>query len=176
LAENYRWAPGRHISETMIPAQLAGETFDGLQRDNGGRLTARIVVDAARPSAAPLHSAFEWDDARAAELQREWQARHLLSAIRVVRPSSDPQTPTLIHAFVNLEESRGADIERGYIPIARVYAEPDLLRQAIARAAAELRSFENRYAEFEAIVSAVKVARERIEHSYAGPEQSVAGG
>jgi hypothetical protein len=161
---DYKWAPGSRMAEKTMPAQIAGDALEDMQVENGGRLTARIVVDAARPIDAPLHPAFEWDDVKAAELHRESQARHLIAAIRIVQPRTDPkQKPQMIHAFVNIEEQVGDEKQRAYVPVARVFAEPDLLAQAVERAAAELRAFEDRYAEFDAIARAARAAREQIE-------------
>lgn len=160
----FKWASGSHISEKTIGAQAVGDNLEQLQEDNGGRLTARVVVDAARPIEAPLHPAFEWDDLKAAELHREHQARHILAAIRIVQPRTDPkQKPQMIHAYINIEEQVGDEKQRAYVPLARLFNEPDLLNQAIERAAAELRAFEDRYAAFDAIALAVRTAREQIE-------------
>lgn len=160
----FKWAPGSRLSEKKAPAQLVGQELDALQQANGGRLTARIVVEAARPIESPLHPILEWDDVRAAEMYREDQARHVLASIRIVQPRTDPrQAPTMIHAYVSLTEDVGGEQQRAYVPVARMFEDADLLKQAVERAAAELRSFEDRYAEFEAIARAARQAREAIE-------------
>lgn len=128
------------------------------------RVVSESVVDAARPDESPLHPCFEWDDVRAAELFREDQARHVISSVRVVQRSDDPRKEArVMHAFVSLIEQVGDEEQRAYVPMARVFADSELLKQAIERAAAELRAFEDRYREFDAIARAVKVARESIE-------------
>lgn len=164
----FMWAKGCRLTNKTAPAQVIGDSLSQLEQENGGRLTPRVVVDAARPLEAPLHPVFEWDDFRAAELFREDQARHVLSSIRVVQPRSDPrQSIQLIHAYVSLVEEVSGEQERAYVPMARVFAEPALLKQAIERAAAELRAFEDRYAEFDAIARAARAAREQIESAAA---------
>ncbi|HUD75319.1 MAG TPA: hypothetical protein VMQ76_09630, partial [Terracidiphilus sp.] len=45
---------------------------------NGGLLLPEKVVEAARPVSSPLHSWFEWNDNKAAENYRIWQARQLI--------------------------------------------------------------------------------------------------
>lgn len=162
---DYIWTAGAHIK---AKAQAIGAELELLQASHGGRLTARIVVEAARAADAPLHPIFEWDDLRAAELYREDQARHVLACIRVVqeRDVNGAATKT-IRAFVNLVETVGDDEQRGYIPIARVLSDHDLLTQAVRQAASELRAFEDRYASFEVIAAAGRGARERIEATLA---------
>jgi hypothetical protein len=45
--------------------------------EHGDELTEQIVVDAARSPDSPLHSLFEWDDAKAARKYREaWTNEH----------------------------------------------------------------------------------------------------
>lgn len=164
MASEFVWARGCRITKKDADPQVIGESLDDLQQEHGGRLTPRVIVDAARPITSPLHSCFEWDDVSAAELYRENQARHVVASIRLVQPRSDPrEAPRVLHAYVSLEEIVGDDRQRAYVPIARVFAEPDLLKQAVERAAAELRAFEDRYAEFDGIARAVRKARETIE-------------
>lgn len=160
----YKWAPGSRLTEKKAPAQVVGDTLNQLQQENGGRLTARMVVEAARPMESPIHALLEWDDLRAAELHRENEARHIIAAVRVVQKANDPkQADTLIHAYVNLTEKVGEDEQRAYVPMARVFDDADLLAQAIAKAAADLRACEARYQQFDLIKRTVAAAREQLE-------------
>lgn len=165
MATEFKWAAGSRMSKKIAEPSVVGEALETLQQENGGRITARVVVDAARPIESPLHSCFEWDDVRAAELHREDQARHVINSIRIVQRSDDPKKePQLIRAYVNLEETVGDETQRAYLPMARVFNDADLLQQAIRRAASELRAFEDKYAEFDAIAKAARTARESIQH------------
>lgn len=165
---DYKWAPGSRLTEKKLPAQVAGDTLETLQQENGGRLTPRVVVDAARPIDAALHPVFEWDDPKAADLYREDQARHIIGAIRIVQPKKDPrEAPQMFHAYVSLMEDVGGEKQRAYVPVARMFADEELLKQAIEQAAAELRAFEDRYREFDAIARAARQAREAIEQAAA---------
>lgn len=161
---DYVWQKGSRLTDKLASAQVVGVWLERLEQENGGRLTTRVVVDAARPTVSPLHPLFEWDDLRAAELYREDQARYVLSCIRIVEPSTDPSdAPRTIHAYVSLVEDIDGEKQRAYVPVARVFSDVALLQQAIERAAAELRAFENRYAEFDAIARVARTAREQIE-------------
>jgi hypothetical protein len=59
-------------------------------------LTAQGVVDAARPTDAPLHPAFEWDNIVAAEAFRLEQARSLIRSIEVVQAAT-PEHPREVY-------------------------------------------------------------------------------
>lgn len=158
---DYIWTGGARIRAN---AQLIGNELETLQQENQGRLTARVVVESARDATSPLHPVFEWDNVRAAELYREEQARYVLRCIRVVNARDEHGTPTqTMHAFVNLTETVGDDEQRSYIPIAHVLSDHDLMRKALAQAAGELRSFEDRYSSFKVIAEAGRAAREQVE-------------
>jgi hypothetical protein len=80
-AKRWRWAEG-----SRKPVKLAaalGATLDAL-RSKRGTFGARDVVKAARSKSSPIHSLFEWSDARAAEMFREEQARDYVRSLVVV--------------------------------------------------------------------------------------------
>ena len=112
-----------------------------MQQAHDGRLTPRVVVDAARAPTSALHPCFEWDDLRAAQLHREHQARHVLASIRLVPARTDlREGPQLVRVFVSLVEDVDGEKQRAYVPMARVVADQGLVTQAIEQAAAELRA------------------------------------
>jgi hypothetical protein len=53
------------------------ELFEIIEH-NGGEITPKLIVEAARGPDSPLHAAFEWDDSKAAECWRERCARDIL--------------------------------------------------------------------------------------------------
>jgi hypothetical protein len=74
-----------------------------------GELTAAKLVEVSRPENAPLHKAFEWNDAQAAEKWREQQARVIIGNLRfVVDGDAEP-----IKAYYNLraEEPKYESLE-----------------------------------------------------------------
>lgn len=163
MSSEFVWVRGCRISPKKADPNVVGAVLNELAVTHGGRITPRIVVDAARPADSPMHNVFEWDDPRAAELYREDQARHVLSSIRILQRDEGKAQTTILHAFVNLTEQIGDEKERAYVPLARVLSHDDLLNQAVNNALAELRAFEDRYASFDQIAKAVRSAREAIE-------------
>ena len=59
------------------------QRLDALAEALDGKLTPDAVVDDAKNPASPLHPFFEWNDAKAAEEHRRYQARKLMT-LRVV--------------------------------------------------------------------------------------------
>lgn len=66
---------------TNADAQVIGPVLGSLAEH--GPVTARDVLEAAHSSNSPLHKYFEWDDAKAAELQRLGVAREMVKTVRV---------------------------------------------------------------------------------------------
>lgn len=75
-----------------VSPQVAGTVLSAMADE--GRLTAKNVVEEARPEDSPLHPEFEWDDRIAAELWREKQAQLLIAHVIIVPDESPKQEPT----------------------------------------------------------------------------------
>lgn len=125
-----------------------------------GTVTPEAVVEEARPSGAPLHSAFEWDDAVAAETHRQEQARKLLGKLVVSyrRPDGSMTAPTRF--LVKLQARRDEDPEdevleaatqpHVYIPVRKVMDEEVLRRKYVREAYLSAVSWSRRYRDVEA--------------------------
>lgn len=66
---------------TNADAKVIGPVLGDLAER--GPVTARDVVDAAHSANSPLHSYFEWDDAKAADMHRLGVAREMVKTVRV---------------------------------------------------------------------------------------------
>jgi hypothetical protein len=62
-------------------ARIIGPVLSELQQQ--GKTDPGDLIEVARSSNCPLHSFFEWDDAKAGGLYREGQAREMLRSVRV---------------------------------------------------------------------------------------------
>jgi hypothetical protein len=79
-----------------VDAQTAGAELDRIRRRDG-HIAPAVVVAESRPKKAPLHPAFEWRDAVAAERYREHQASQLVKVVRVITPPPARQaSPTTV--------------------------------------------------------------------------------
>lgn len=90
---NYEFRNGAHIKG--VTADQAGDELARIYVEKG-ELTAPLVVDESRPEEAPLHPAFEWDDAVAAERHREHQARNIIRSVKVITEDK-PSEPVYVH-------------------------------------------------------------------------------
>lgn len=128
----YRWKSG---ARSPVSAQVAGEVCAELERD--GNLTPPALVDASRPEDAPLHAAFEWDDAIAAERYRETQARYIIRSVEVVTHGSKEP----VRAFVSVTTGRSEP----YTTIEHIMARSDSRALLLEQAHRELNVFRRKY-------------------------------
>lgn len=135
----YGWRSGSRVN---LDAQAVGAAIERLTKRHNGVLEPGHIVDAARDEASPMHPHFQWDDAAAAELYREDQARELVRSLTVDISRSNLESRP-IRAFVNVETGG----ERGYVSTATAMSSEDLRRQVLQRAFAELEAWRARHAE-----------------------------
>ena len=120
----YTFRNGTRISG--VNAQTAGEELARIQNAHGA-ITAPLVVDEARPTDAPLHPAFEWNDLVAAEQHRQHQARNLIRSVQIIE--TDDQTSP---AYVHIQTTRS------YLPTAEVVRRVDLYDDAFRTACSRI--------------------------------------
>lgn len=153
----YKWKPGARIK---ISAQTAGERIDALRNELGKPVTSKeLLTDAENPK-SPLHAAFEWDDALAAEQHRLKQAGHMIASlvcvkIKVQHPKEDrPRVITNVRAFHSIVENS----ERGYETTARVMSKSELRAQLLHSAAEELGRFRKKYKQLQELAEVFAAA------------------
>jgi hypothetical protein len=112
-------------------------------------------VEAASDERSPLHSYFEWNDSRAAQLWREHQARNLVNSITVIVEDCNQQ-PQEVRAFhvVQLADAHGQTetVDHGYVPIDRIRRDADLSAQVIRNARSELEGWARRYEQYRLVL------------------------
>jgi hypothetical protein len=124
-----------HKSVAGIPAETLQDALTRIYAREGS-LRASAVLEDSRPEDAPLHPAFEWDDAAAAEQYRLDQARSLIRSVTVVMPDGD-RVQQWIHV-PNVSTNR----EGEYHPPEVIVAKPDLYALAVGEASARVQQAE----------------------------------
>lgn len=136
----YKWRPHAGVP---VPAQVAGEELERIRVRNNGRLSQEVVVSEAKNEENPLHSAFEWNDRKAAHQYRLGQAGYVIRMLSVTFVDDGDKKTDPVRAFVNV--SRGED--RSYTSIVHAMSDDELREQVIAKAYKELEDWQNRYSE-----------------------------
>ena len=112
--------------------------------ESTGKLTPNNVVDTARDPANPMHDWFEWNNDKAAENWRTYQARQLISSFTVQREMNE--TTYDVQQFV--EDPRKPENEQGYVAFARIESDEDMQRRMMDRELDLAGSYVNRARQF----------------------------
>lgn len=132
----------------VVPVEVVVGEFEKLPE-----VTAKNVVDAARPEESPLHREFEWDNSIAGEKWREEQARALIRHIVIV-PDSKPDLEP-VRAYVNIYTETNV-----YTPTEVILKHSDMTEQLLNQAMCELRTFKRKYSGLEALAKVFKAIDE----------------
>lgn len=128
---------------------------------SGGVLNPEEVVEAARPVSSVLHNQFCWEDDKAAQNYRIWQARVLIrTTVRYIEINGDRRAARV---FVSLSTDR--EDEGGYRDVIAVLNDKSMRQQMLEDALNELRTFEVKYShlkELDAVFRASKAARNQL--------------
>lgn len=158
----YLWKNGSHLKGD---SDAVGHELRRIE-DQAGVLVPGDVVHQSEGLQSILHSFFEWDDGIAGNLYREDQARHLLRSIVVEIEQGPGVEPLLVRAFHAVVTSEDSENGREYVNSVRIWSEPDLRQQVLARALSELQALEKRYAEYcelDPLREVIGQIRERVE-------------
>lgn len=108
-----------------------------------GGVTPRDVVDAARSTNSPLHSYFEWNDEKAADLFRLEQGRNMLRSINVrYIESGQPKTA---RAFQVVKHGAYEDQPRQYRSLQVLYGDSAFAASMMDAALDDLSSWKKKY-------------------------------
>lgn len=123
--------------------------------ENEGVLSPENVVEAARPLDSPLHSKFEWDNSKAAENYRLWQARQLIRITVEYIGAEESNVPA--HVFVSLTTDRKED--GGYRLVRAVLDDPDQRQQLMSDALADMQRFQQKYSQLKELAQVFDAMR-----------------
>ena len=108
--------------------------------EHEGVLKPESVVEHASNPESALHGQFTWDDDKAAQEYRLWQARKLINVCVTVLPNLNKE----FRAFVSL----GSDRKQkggGYRWTVDVFSDKDMREELLTQALAELRRIRRQY-------------------------------
>ena len=131
----YKWKTNYH----KVKPDVAGAELERIEKSIG--LTAKNVVKESRPSDAPLHKEFTWDDSIAAEKFREQEARVLIGDI-VIEINGDEES-VITRGFVNL--SAPSNKTSNYESIGKVLVDEEKTTALLESAKREMKCFKAKY-------------------------------
>lgn len=122
--------------------------------DLHGVLTPQMVLKEATKLSSPLHNIFEWDDTKAAESYRVFQARQIISSVSV---EIEKRT---VRAYENINVTVNDKSVRAYVPIEHILTEEELYHQVIeevVRQAEALKQKVETYQELKDLINVKKL-------------------
>ena len=97
--KKYKFTEG---SRWKVDPDLAGKAIEKIAAKNNTEITPQMVLNVAKNKRSHLHACFNWDDKKAANSYRLWQARKLLSSLTVEIIFDEPKQ---VRAFINVSTS-----------------------------------------------------------------------
>lgn len=155
-----KWKSGVRFK---TPAEVAHEQIDNLRKRNGGKVTARQVVDAAKVKRNPLHRDFEWDDTKAADEFRLNRARTMMNSLVIVRDDIKTERPQRVYEVVKDPKSPPQSSKKVYKTVDDIMKDPDNRAELLGRALRELISIRNRYRDLQELAVVMRSIDELIE-------------
>ncbi len=120
--------------------QLRDGELLALQKKHGNLLKPEQVVEYARNPKTALHSAFEWDDGKAAHEYRLWQAQHLIAEVEIIEPKSKKPVRAFVSLYSDREKPGG-----GYRETVAVLSDADMRAQLLSQAWREFKYWQSKY-------------------------------
>jgi hypothetical protein len=121
-----------------------------LSKLSNGILTPEFVVENAKDKDNPIHNCFEWNNNKAANNFRLWQARHIIN-VSVQYINEHPNTPYKV--FVSLKEDRKG--EGGYRELMSVMNNENLRNHLLKDALEEMNIFILKYKELKELAEVI---------------------
>lgn len=119
-------------------------------------ITPEAVVQAAKPASSPLHRYFEWDNHKAADNYRRWQARELILSVHIVDADEPDSQP--VRAFVNISPEQGDDFiaGKGYVFTPTIATKANYQAQVVQYAYDQLRAWKEKFGGFKEFFGVVQ--------------------
>jgi hypothetical protein len=111
--------------------------YEQLARESENNIvTPRRLWQSQVNEDAPLHKQFEWDNDRASDRYRDWQARELMASVTISIKQDGKQTRYFENCIVEISD--GTNIQ-GYASIETIMSNETLKRQVLMGVIAELK-------------------------------------
>lgn len=137
------------VAELPVPSrkEIVRNTLEELWASRG-RITPTDVVQEAASTSSPLHDYFEWDDSKAANRYRLFQAANLIRTIKVTivseRPSGEVED-IQVRGFMALRSAGDETAPAGYVPEHVVREDPEKRRIMLQQMKREMTALHRRY-------------------------------
>ncbi len=126
---------GRPVSERI---KTLYNTMDEIDEKKGS-LSPRELVNKARSKSSPIHDCFTWDDKKAGENFRVWQARKYIDSYKIVVQGQR------VRAYHNIKVQFEDVKTQGYYGIEKVLSDKQLHDALLKEMASEITRLYDKY-------------------------------
>lgn len=153
----------KSLSEEQL--QIVASELNAIERRDG-MIVPKRVVESARDDDSPLHNYFEWNNSKAAEGYREWQARMLIRQVFVRDLNQGEEGPS-VRAFVNIKAIASEDDEedttiRGYVSMQTCLKNSSMQEQVLLYAKTELLRWKNKFGNLKEFLQVTEVIEKTV--------------
>jgi hypothetical protein len=141
-------------------AEVVAEEFRKIEKAKGRLSTKELaeeLVRRSRPRSSPTHDLFEWDDQKAAEIQRLDRAMAIIAAVYVTFEEQPERKPMKAFPVVIVNGKKGP------YPMRKVLASQDLVRAMLEAAKMDMYRFMQRYEGMKELAKVFRAMREIVE-------------
>ena len=157
-----------NLKEVQMNVKTQVQNVVGRLFEQNGEVTASALVEEARPKTSPIHSAFEWDNVKAGEQYRLWQARQWIRRVDVI---VEDRQERLIHVpRVSVE---GEDREGFYKPVSMVVRHENEYAAALGETLDRFNAAKRAYGYLKASKTAIALDFEKIDQGFQMVEEAL---
>lgn len=151
MVYEYSWSgPERSVSAEKVAHHIKR------LEEQYGEVTKQMFLDSARSEDSEMHSLFEWDDTKAAEKYRLYQANVIIASIHVTVHEEEIE-PIVTRAFVQDKE-----VSSGYLNVERALSDEAKRQRIIAEAKKEAKCFISKYEHLEELAKVIDAMNEFV--------------
>lgn len=137
-----RLKPGTRVKSDV---ETIYNELEAVRAENNGDLVLQAIVDRSKPKSAPLHDEFEWNNPKAANQWRLYQARQVSKSVEIIHDGAKPTRAYESVKVIEIDAEEKPQEKRVFRHIDDIMADPvaraDLLSQAIRDAVAWRRRY-----------------------------------
>lgn len=130
-----------------------GSRLAAIAKRNKGELRPHDVLDDARKKSSPLHKNFEWDDTKAAEQHRLFQARYLIGSVVEINIHTQQAVRSFVNVTTVFDEEGTAIRNRSYAPIDDAMADPAMRRKVLQNVKTQMTSILRKHQDLEELAN-----------------------
>jgi hypothetical protein len=157
------------IEKKLTPKKLPvyQQELERLTRKYNGTITPGLIVKEAENKYSPLNNLFDWDNDSAGPKYRLWQARMLITTLRIKVIYDGETKDVRQYLSVNINNDDDGKAVRAYLPTEVVLTNEKYKEQMLKKAISEAEYWKRSYRDFvelESIFKAINKTQKKLKN------------